>query len=191
MADDRSYRVQLRFDAGDQTFTATVPELGLSATADTRAEATARIEEALEARVRDAAEQGETLPAPIDLRDVDGQLQLKVSATLHRELLYLAETSGMAVEVLASEMLASAVAESDGRRGRRGPPPARAAAPRAPVDEDAQPSHNERPDDRGRRGGNRRREGYQPELENQANFMEHLRNLERGGGGGRGGRGRR
>lgn len=49
--------------------------------------------------------------------------------------------------------------------------------------------------DRGgdRGGGNRgrQREGYRPELDDKANFLEYLRGLEKGGGQGGGGRGRR
>lgn len=53
-----------------------------------------------------------------------------------------------------------------------------------------------RGDDRGGRGGDRgrggrgQREGYRPELDDKANFLEYLRGLEKGGPGG-GGRGRR
>ena len=44
-------------------------------------------------------------------------------------------------------------------------------------------SRGDKKQGRRRRG---RREGYRGDMDDQANFLEYVRNLERGGGGGRG-----
>lgn len=62
MADDRAYRIHLRFDPEASVYRAQVPELGIDAEADTRAEAVEKAEAAIEAKVEAVATQGEALP---------------------------------------------------------------------------------------------------------------------------------
>ena len=175
MADDRAYRVQIRYDAEAETFTASVPELDLLATADSRADAFEGIEAELDARLHAAAD-GEPLPSPADARPVDGELTVELSPSLHRSLLYFAERAGDTPENLARELISRGVGLLEGR-----------ALPRAsaPTDESTRDdSRGDKKPPRRRRG---RREGYHGDMDDQANFMEYVRNLERGGGG----RGRR
>ena len=183
MADDRSYRVLIRYDDDDDTFTAYVPELELAATADTRAEAVTLVEDAIEARVHKAAE-GDEMPPPVDAQTYEGELTLRLSQSLRRDLEYHANRSEMSVEKLANEVLARGIGFLDGKVGAR---------MRAPEQEDDRGNRSGRPQGRGR--GRNRREGYRPDMDDSANWMEYVRNLEKGGGGGGGrgggGRGRR
>ena len=204
MADDRAYRVHIRFNPEGETFVATAPELGLTVSGPNRGEAFDLLEEAIEARVQ-AAAAGEPLPEPVDLRELSGAVTVQLSPPLHRELLHAARIAGLTPEGLAAEAIARAIGEIEGGRHRdhrpRGPRPAGAPMPDADGNSSAQPQSAEghrrgggdRPDPRRGGGGfgpGRQREGYRPDLDDKANFQEYLRNLEKGGGNAGGGRGR-
>jgi predicted RNase H-like HicB family nuclease len=195
MTADRAYRVLIAFDSEKNDFIARVPELDLEAHAATRAEAVTEIEGALEQRIAGAAEDKQSLPEPADAAAGPAALTLNLSPPLHKDLLFHARASRMRTEELAVQLLAKAIGGLDGGRPRRRPEP----EPRredAGEGEDAnrmsRPPRDDRDrddrDDRGR--GRRKREGYRPELEDKANFLEYLRGLEKGGPQG-GGRGRR
>ena len=81
MADDRAYRVLIRYDAEAETFTASVPELNLNATAESRADACEGIEAELDARMHAAAD-GESLPSPADTRSVEDTLTVELSTVI-------------------------------------------------------------------------------------------------------------
>lgn len=167
MADDRSYRIWIRYDAEADEFVGQVPELDVSAVGASRAEAVEGVEAAIDDRLRAAAD-GEPLPPPADLREVDGQLELEISQGLHRYLVFFAEQSGISVESLATELIAKGVGMLEGL----------SAAPRAETRPEP-----EGDDDRGRGRRRRKREGYRPELDDKDNFREYLRRMEKGGGG--------
>lgn len=209
MTDERAYRVHLRFEAGGEKFVARAPELDLSADGPTRAEAIAKLEQEIEARIQ-AAAGGETLPPPVDVKPVKNTIEVKLSQSLARELEFQASQDGITPDALAAGLIARGLGALEGRGGgqrRRGPMPSQRPEPASAEDrEDAQPAEdprareqsrdrgerrddrNDRGDRRGRGGGgDRRREGYRPELDDKANFLEYLRGLEKGGGG----RGRR
>jgi predicted RNase H-like HicB family nuclease len=201
MSDDRAYRILVSHDVEKNDFVARIPELNVEARAATRAEALTEAEHALEQQVAGALEDKRSLPKPIDLSTIDGALSLQLSAPLVRDLAHHARASGVSREELASQLLARAIGALDGSV-RRDRPPQQSQAPRQTNDGDNRGNNlnerdrgNERAGDPGgqdRRGpgGNnrgRQREGYRPELDDKANFMEYVRGLEKGGGG----RGRR
>jgi hypothetical protein len=216
MTDDRAYRVHVRFDAEAEKFHARAPELELSASGATRADALAALEADIESRFQALAD-GATLPRPVDAQTFSGELSVKLSQSLRRELAFIAREDGLTPEALAAELIARALGDHR-RRGRGAPAPQPTPAPSAdaqPRDEDAQPGNTQRRDDRGPRhddrgprgdgrgrggprggnggnggnagGGNDRRrgEGYRPELDDKANFLEYLRGLEKRGPRGR------
>jgi len=177
-----SYRVLLVFARADETssYVARVPELpDCEVEAATRAEALSKVEEEISARLHNMKEQGLDPPVPLERVDFDGELSLKVTPELHRELAFMAKEADVELNVLLVEVLGRAVASAwTGRRVRR------------------QPS---RQDERGRRGRGMDDKRYHNIMDNRANFIEYVRQLEdgggpakgRGGGGrGRGGRGR-
>jgi predicted RNase H-like HicB family nuclease len=211
MADDRSYRILVAYDSDKQSFVARIPELDVSASAATRAEAVTEAEHALEQRFAASLAENLPMPPPIDTSPVLGALTIKIADALHRDLLYHARGSGMSAEEYAGQLVARAIGALEGmRRGDRRrfdsnprPQPQAQQQERTPEDEERGPPRHEERDDRGRddrgrddrggrgdrgRGGNRGRprEGYRPELDDKANFLEYLRGLEKGGGGGRG-----
>jgi len=174
------YRIVIHFDGERERFVVRAPELdGVQAEGATRAEALAKVEEAIEAAFRQAAEAGKGMPPPVDRAEWSGELQLKVSAGLHRELAFLARQEGVELDALCGELLsAAAVARAAGRQPR--------------------PAGGERRDER---GGARRHEGgrrggrgdYHNIMDDRAAFIEYVRSIGTGGGPGRGraGRGRK
>jgi len=165
-----NYRVVISFDSERKTFTARVPELAhCTAEGTTRAEAMTHIEQEIDALIANLHAQGKTAPAAIDDAPPSGELTVKVSKGLHRELLWQAATDGVDLNQLAAELL------SAGLDGRRGSPKRRPQA-----------DGNQAPEPRGRHhdgggGGDRRRGGMNQGghmIEDRAHFMEYLRNLE-------------
>lgn len=181
MADDRAFRISIRYDADDNTFTASIPELDVSTTADTRADALTFAEDALDERIQAAAE-GDPLPVAIDASEVSAPLTLELSGSLQRELRFQARQAKMLPEALAAEVLARGIGQLEGKRH----PPEPAVQPQNDADR-ARARDDNRGGNRRRSNNNNRREGYRPDMDDQANFLEYVRNLERGGRGGGGG----
>jgi predicted RNase H-like HicB family nuclease len=171
-----SYRLLVIFDNEKKKFVARIPELpDLQVEGESRAEAVAKAEEALEEAFRKAASDGTEMPAPFDQTEFTGELTLKVTPTLHRELAFLARHEGVDLNQLVSELLAASVA------GR--------AAPRTGG------HRREEHFREGREGNNRRRpprgQDYFNIMEDKASFIDYVRKLDSGGGPNRrGGRGR-
>lgn len=155
----------------EPSFVARVPEIaGCQVTGPTRAEALERLEEELSAQLENMREQDVEPPRPIDELDLDGEIKLKVSQQLHRDLLFSARDAGVELEHFLAELLARFVSG--------GPRPGRGGGRR----------DNRGQGGRGRRGGPQGQR-YHNIMENRADFIEYVRQLDHEGGGG-GGRGR-
>jgi predicted RNase H-like HicB family nuclease len=187
-----NYRVVLSFDSERKVYIARVPELPhCTGEGSTRSEAILKVEEELDALLANMAERGTRPPVAIDERELAGELAVRVSKGLQRELHWQAQMEGVEVGQLISEMLSSGLEQR--RQASRRP------AQRGPND--IGPGQGpERPrsfnrDDRDDRGGPRRGPGPGQSgrlLEDRAHFIEYVRNLEnegRGGGHGHGGHG--
>ncbi len=181
MSDERAYRIHLAFRPESDGFIARVPELGVEAEAETRAEALERVERAIEAAFEQAAVREASLPKPADSEPQPGALKLDLAGPIHRDLLFHARAQGLEPEALAMQLLARGLGQMDGRRAPRPPAP----EPKPKREEPAPAA--EGANDGGRRnrarGRNPRREGYRPEMEDQANFLAYVRDQERGGRG--------
>lgn len=176
-----NYRVVISFDGERKTYTARVPELAhCTAEGATRAEAMSQLEQELEAILAGLASQGKLPPPAIDDVGGSGELTVKVSKGLHRELLWQAASEGVEVGQLAGEMLSSAL---EHRRNAR---------PRRPQDGQHSDNRGQHSDNRGQYGDNRGRSydggarrggpqqgGRSPALlDDRAHFIEYVRNLE-------------
>ena len=160
-----NYRVVLSFDSGRKVFVARAPELDpCSAEGPTRQEAIAHLEEEIDAQLANMLAHGGTPPRSVDEEEFTGELTLKVSKGLHRELAYTARHEGIDVAQLVSELVAGALAE------------------RKPKARGGQPQQGERNGNRayGNRGNN------MALLDDRANFIEYVRNLDSGNGNGNG-----
>jgi predicted RNase H-like HicB family nuclease len=197
-----NYRVLVTYDPERSVFLARAPELEhCSAEGATRTEALVKLEEEIEAQLRNVREQGGRPPSAVDEDgELSGAIAVTVSRTLHRDLVWQARNEGIELGALVGEMLAAGL-EVRRQRGRR---PAMNAqpeprAPTGPTGNDAE--QPPRRDDRrsfNREGAGRGQGGrYHAIMEDRATFLEYVRGLESGGGrgpgsfnpGGGGGRG--
>ncbi|MEK6607818.1 MAG: toxin-antitoxin system HicB family antitoxin [Myxococcota bacterium] len=170
------YRVMVFHDREKGSFTARAPELErCEATAATRTEAVAKLEEEIDAQMHNMRAAGHPPPAPVeDQAAFSGELKLRVPSGLHRDLVWLARAEGVPLEQIATDLLARGVeARGYGR--------AAAGAGAGAGERD------------GARGGSQNRAGrdgqgarYHGIMDDRANFIEYVRGLESGGG--RGGR---
>lgn len=157
-----NYRVVLSFDSGRKVFVARAPELDpCSAEGPTRKEAIAGLEEEIDAQLANMLAHGSTPPRSVDEDEQhSGELTVKISKTLHKELAYTARHEGIELAQLVSELLASAHAD---RRPNK---------PRGAV-----ANQGER---NGNRGGYGNRGNNMALLDDRANFIEYVRNLDSG-----------
>lgn len=172
----------LNFNPEREKYVARVLELGIEAEGDSRAEALAAAEGEVETRVAELVQSGGTLaPLATPLVPVES-MTLALNPILRQDLAAQAARHGLTEEALATQLLAQGLgwleglqralgghsAERSNASGERPrPQPDSAAESRGPV----------------RR---KRREGYHGDLEDKANFMDYVRNLERGAGRNRG-----
>jgi predicted RNase H-like HicB family nuclease len=151
-----------------QSFLARVPELpGCEAEGATRAEVLSRIEEEIESQVANMRAQGIDPPPTVEAEVADGKIQLQISSSLHQDLLFLAKSENVTLEVLLQELLARSVSQRIGGRWRGG-----GGAPRPEAGRSARP----------REGQGQR---YHEIMENRADFIEYVRSLETAGTGNR------
>lgn len=104
------YRVCIERDP-EGGFVVTVPELpGCISQGDTVEEAYQMIRDAMAAWISSALEHGEPVPEP---SDYSGRILVRVSRSLHRELVLAANEEGVSLNQFISIQLAKAI----GRRG--------------------------------------------------------------------------
>lgn len=197
MADDRAYRIAVRFETASERFVAEAIELDITAEAESRTEALGQVEKLIEARFESAATAGETLPEAADSHELSlDPLAISLAEPLRRELHFAAHRAGLTDAQLAEQLLAHSVGLLN--RGRRMSLPPRQAAPRDAEREEGaeeQPevgnqAQSERPSNgpsrknrrpRGRHPAGGRRGGYRPDVEDQAAFLAYVRDNEKGG----------
>lgn len=191
MADDRAYRVQVQYLADEEQYLALAPELAIEAKAANRAEALSALESEIEKAFEEAATAGDKIPGPIDVATEGGKLELDLAAPVWRDLVVHAAAQEMEPAELALQVLTRGLAHLDGRRRR---PAKRDAAEAAPAAEEGEAAPEAKKDagrrrnnqgggNRGRGGRGGRREGYRPDMDDQANFLAYVRDQERGGRG--------
>ena len=168
------YRCTVQFDVEKQVFRARAPELErCQAEGPTRAEALARLEEEMDAQVHNVRENGGQPPPAVDEDTCTGEVQVRLSRSLHRELVFQARDEGIELGQLMSELLASSLeARRTARGGQRRP---------APAEQEGEPGN------RGPRDRDRVRQGYGGRyhgiMDDRANFIEYVRGLDQGAGG--------
>jgi predicted RNase H-like HicB family nuclease len=170
-----NYRVILTYDAERTVFLARAPELEHCAgEGASRAEATARVEEEIDAQLANMLSHGTTPPRSVDEETFSGEITAKVSKTLHRDLAYQARTEGIDLDHLIGELLAAAMEPR--KQTHRG---------RTSGNRTHEPSDNV--GNRHEGGGQQRRgfgggRGNYQLLDDRANFIEYVRGLENNGG---------
>ncbi len=170
------YRMYVAYDTEKKKFVVRIPELGnLTAEGETRSEALVQAEEKLEQAFRQAAEDGSEMPAPLDGNEYSGEFMIKVSPSLHRELAFIAAREGLELNQIAKEALSIGTTirfqEDSGR-----------------INRDARQINGKERDNRRSHRGSK----YFNIMDDRANFIDYVRNLDSGGGRGnrRGGKNR-
>ncbi len=168
------YTLQLYFDGEEAVFRAGFLEFPELRVADpSRKEALYAAEDKLHSHLAALRQSGRPVPQPLRAREYPSKLEVSISQTLYRKLDTRRLQERVSLEQLVSEMLTSA------------------------CDRKAEPSFNDNRGggDRNRRnqskgggrqqgrggGGGHRRGGYNEALDSRENFMEYVRNLEKGG----------
>lgn len=154
-----NYRMIISYSESKTAFIAQAPELpGCVAEGATREEAIRKLEEEMAAQVENIAAQGLPIPEPIDAQDFNGNLTVKVSSTLHRDLAFMAKQEEVEIETLLVELLTRGVNQRWMSRGRQ-----------------------QRPEGRGGRMQEGQGSRYHGIMENRADFIEYVRSLETAG----------
>lgn len=190
-----NYRVVVSFDPRRASWSARAPELEhLTGDGASRKDAIAKLEEEIDAQLANMLSLGSEPPKAADEIDHSGEVSAKISKSLHRELYYMAQSEGVELDQLVGELLSFALAQRQGTRA-----PSRKQQPGGVLSDDIgnrveAPRHSTADGNRadGNRGGNVRRGGNPQLLDDRANFIEYVRNLDqnppsipqnRGGGG--------
>jgi predicted RNase H-like HicB family nuclease len=175
------------YDRFNRNFVATVVEFPeLKATGATREAATRSLESKVDQHISNLKRRNTPLPEAIQSRRYPERLDVKISQNLYRKLDLLSRQEKVSLDQLVSEYLSGVVEK-------------KAEPPRNQHQHQSQRSHGERGNQRGHghqgghhgghqgghqggqhRGGNPRSRGYDKTLESRENFMEYVRNLEKG-----------
>ncbi len=94
----------------DGGYVAKVAELeGCVTQGETLEEALDMLDDAREAWIRDAYEDGAPIPLPIDRQDYSGKFVVRTPKSLHRDLVTMAEREGVSLNQLVVSLLSRAV----------------------------------------------------------------------------------
>jgi predicted RNase H-like HicB family nuclease len=178
-----NYRVILTFDGDRKVFVARAPELEhCTAEGATRAEASAKLEEEIDAQLANMLSHGSTPPRAVDEETFSGEVTAKLSKALHRDLAYQARSEGIDLDHLVGELLSAALeSRKHTHRAQRGGN----RHPQEHGQHDNIGNRHDAPRGGGGGGGGRGfgRNNYNSQLlDDRANFIEYVRGLEQQGG---------
>ena len=182
-----NYRVVVSFDPQRASWSARAPELEhLTGEGPSRKDAIAKLEEEIDAQLANMLSLGSEPPKASDEIEHSGEVTAKISKSLHRELFYLSRTEGVEVDQLVSELLASALAQRQGPRGTSRKQQAQGMVSddvgnrvEAPRHSNADGNRADGNRNEGNRGAGSFRRGGNPQLlDDRANFIEYVRNLD-------------
>jgi predicted RNase H-like HicB family nuclease len=173
------YRVVIGFDPEKECYVARAPELEeCSAEGETAEAALTALNEEIKAQVSNIKEAGGHAPTPLVEEDLSGEVTLKISKTMHRELVWLARLEELPEEQIASELFQAALSYRLSHRPRQSRPNVQGGN-KAEV----RGQGEGRGRGRGRRdGGGPGRGRYHEIMDDRANFIEYVRGLEQDGG---------
>jgi hypothetical protein len=170
-----NYRVVISYDRDRSVHCARAPELEhLSGEGPSRAAAIAALEVEIDAQLANMLSHGTTPPLAVDETEYSGEIQAKVSRTLHRDLCLLARSDGLPLDQVVGELLAAAITARQGARGGT-----RSRAPQHEPQDDIGNRIDGNRGDGNRRGMSRGQFNNQI-MDDRANFIEYVRGLEQG-----------
>lgn len=193
------YLLQVYFDKNGRTYHASVLEFPeIKATGTNREGVVRDLENRLNNHLQNLRRRNEPVPEGFHNRKAIELMEIRVSQTLFRKLEQLSRLERVPMDQLVSELLTAAVErrgeKQHGHGQGQGQRPQHQQQQHRDRDRDRDRGRGDRDRDNvgnqrggqqgnprqqgGRHGGGRR--GYQESLENRENFMEYVRNLEKG-----------
>ncbi len=173
---EQKYRVVIGFDPEKECYVARAPELeSCSAEAETAEGALTALNTEIEAQIVNIKEAGGRVPTPLVDEDHSGEVTLKISKTMHRELAWLARLEELPEEQIASELFQAALSYRLSQNPRR-------SRPNQGGQGRGQGRGQSQGGQRGRGRGGQGRGRYHEIMDDRANFIEYVRGLEQGGG---------
>lgn len=179
VSEAEAYTLQVFWEPDQDVFSATFLEFPeLVATDVSRQEAIYLAEDKLHSHLAALRQSGRPVPAPIRVQKVPSKLEIPVSQTLYRKLEMRRHQERVSLEQLITELLTSAVerkapeSERGGERSGGGRDHGRRGGQHGGKGQRQQSQ---------RGGGGGRRGGYHETMDSRENFMEYVRNLEKGG----------
>ncbi len=170
--ESEAYTLQIFFDPHDGVFCATFVEFPDIRVSDpSRQETIYAAEDRLHSELAALRQAGKPVPEPVRMTDYPSHLEIELSQTLSRKLEALRQNERVSLEQLVTEILTSAVE----RRGDAGRSQGGGGKGR---NQGGGPNRQQGGGGR----GNRRGSNYQQTMDSRENFMEYVRNLEKGGG---------
>jgi predicted RNase H-like HicB family nuclease len=178
---EEEFAVQVFFDRGAGQFVASClefPDLKVQGhrREDVVEELTQKIGDELEMMRRE----GRPLPAPFAGRAYPEKLDVKISRTLYRRLDMQSRQDRVPLDQLVTELLTIALNRRPEGFGKS--PDNRRQQGSGQQQNKNQGNHNRRGGGQGGGGGGGRNRNYHDTMGNRDNFLEYVRNLEKGGG---------
>jgi predicted HicB family RNase H-like nuclease len=117
MANRQAYSMKVFWSDEDGEFIAVCPELkGISASGSTHEEAVRELQIGIEAALEVYREKNWKLPEPLDAPHYSGQFRIRISRSLHAQLVAQAEREDVSLNSLVEMKLAAASAVDDAMR---------------------------------------------------------------------------
>jgi predicted HicB family RNase H-like nuclease len=173
------YSIHVHFDRSQKNFVASVLEIPeVRSVSGNREQSLRDLDRKLEQFIQNAKRKNEAIPEPIQLKRYPDRLEVGISQTLFRKLDLLSRQEKVSLDQLVSELLTAAV-----ERRKEVTHKGNERRPQGHHQQQQQSqSGNQRHGHQQRRGQQSR--NYHDTMDNRENFMEYVRNLEKGGGGG-------
>jgi len=181
---EQKYRVIIGFDPEKECYVARAPELEECRVEGETAEAALEaLNEEIVAQLDNIQAAGGKVPTPLVEEEFSGEVTLKISKTMHRELTWISRLEDLPEEQIASELFQAALAYRLSQRPRQGRPNAQGGN-RTEGSGQQQGDSRGRGRGRGRQGGGRGpgQGRYHEIMDDRANFIEYVRGLENAGG---------
>lgn len=178
------YSLMVHFDKTNGQYVASILEFPeVVVTGPNKANVLLELQDKLETQMMEIKRQGQNLPEAIQAKKYPEVLEVPVSQTLFRKLDVLSRQEKISLEKLVGEIISAAVEKRfDGRRQGE-------SRPQQNFQNNNQPRHNNNNNNRhhhnrhNQHNQNRRPQQGYGNAQGGDNFMEYVRNLEKGGGG--------
>lgn len=180
------YTIQSYFDKSAKQFVATVVEFPeLRVTGTNRQMVLSELQEKIEDELYELKSRGQFITEPVQSRVYPERLDVAVSQSIYRKLDLLSRQEKLPIDRLVGEILANALGRKpEGRRDNRPPQHSHGGGGQHHGGNHQQNRHQQNRHHGGQHGGQQRhsRGGNPRDIESRENFMEYVRNLEKGGG---------